>query len=85
MSQNLHFSKTKQKTWYHESHYSQSYRYYLKMVLMSLTAEQQWRHRHREHLWTQLQGGGRRWMDEESNMETYITVCKTASQWELAV
>ena len=39
----------------------------------------------RTDLWTW--GGGRREgeMYEESNMETYITVCKIDSQWEFAV
>ena len=55
---------------------------------MNLFAEQQ-RHRHRKetygHGW---EGGGdgeggREY--EESNMETYITICKIDSQWEFAV
>ena len=52
------------------------------MVLMNLFARQQWRNR--EHLWTW--GEGRE--DEmygESNMKTYITICKIDSQWEFAV
>ena len=56
--------------------------------MMNLFAEQQ-RHRHRKetygHGW---EGGGegeggREY--EESNMETYITICKIDSQWEFAV
>ena len=30
-------------------------------------------------------GGGRRGWEGESNMETYITICKIKSQWEFAV
>ena len=52
-----------------------------------LIAGQQWRHRHREQKTYGHSGG---WWGEggrygESNMETYITICKTDSQWEFAV
>ena len=37
-------------------------------------------------LWTQrVQPGGESEMNGESNMETYIIMCKTDSQWEFAV
>ena len=37
-------------------------------------------------LWTQLVGEeGERGRYGENNMETYITICKTDSQWEFAV
>ena len=52
------------------------------MFLKNLFMGQQWRNR--EHLWTW--GEGRE--DErygESNMKTYITICKIDSQWEFAV
>ena len=54
---------------------------------MNLFAEQQWRHRHREQNflpWGQGEEGEAE-MYEESNMETYITICKIDSQWEFAV
>ena len=44
-----------------------------KMVLMNLFARQQWRNRCREQMYG------------ESNMKTYITICKIDSQWEFAV
>ena len=52
---------------------------------MKLFAGQKWRHRHRKQ--TYGHGG---WRKErvgymESNMETYITLCKTESQWKLAM
>ena len=40
-----------------------------KMVLMNLSAGQQWRHRHREQ--TDGHGGGEGGTDGESSMETY--------------
>ena len=40
----------------------------------------------RTDLWTWVGGGRReREMYGESNMETYITICKIDSQWEFAV
>ena len=54
------------------------------MVLMKLFAKQEWRHRHRE----QTYGRGERGKGEghrESNMETYITICKIDSQREFAI
>ena len=49
------------------------------MVLKNLFAGQQWRNRHREQTYGHGERGG------ESNMETYITICKIDSQWEFAV
>ena len=55
------------------------------MVLQNLFTGQQWRNRHRE----QTYGHGERERESEvygeSNMETYITICKIDSQWEFAV
>ena len=50
-----------------------------KTVLMNLFAGQQWRHRQRTDVWTRgvgvlEEGEGR--TKGESNMETYITICK---------
>ena len=58
-----------------------------KMVLMKLFTRQQWRHRHREQTYGNgWRGrGGEGGMYGESNMETYITMCKIDSQWEFAV
>ena len=51
---------------------------------MNLFAEQQWRHRQKTDLWTQGEEGEDE-MYGESNVETYITICKIDSQWEFAV
>ena len=54
------------------------------MVLKNLFTGQQWRNRHRidcEH----GERGGQDEMYGKSNMETYITICKTDSQQEFAV
>ena len=55
------------------------------MVLKNLFTGQQWRNRHRE--WNY--GHGKRGAEGEiygkSNMETYITIYKIESQWEIAV
>ena len=55
------------------------------MVLKNLFAGQHWRNRHREQTYGHGEGGGEREMYRESNMETYITMCKIDSQWEFAV
>ena len=56
-----------------------------KMVLKNLFTGQQWRNRHREQTYAHGERGGEGEMFGESNMETYITVCKIDSQWEWAV
>ena len=56
-----------------------------KMVLMNLFARQQWRNRRREQTYGHRERGGQGEMYGESNMETYITIWKTDSQWEFAV
>ena len=56
-----------------------------KMVLENLFAGQQWRKRHREHTYGHGERGGEGKMYGESNMETYITMCKIDSQREFAV
>ena len=55
------------------------------MVLKNLFAGQQWRNRHTEYTYGHGERGGEGKMYGKSNMETYITVCKIDSQWELAV
>ena len=55
------------------------------MVSKSLFAGQQWRNRHREQTYGHGERGGEGKMHGESNMETYITICKIDSQWEFAV
>ena len=47
-----------------------------KMVLKNLFAGQQWRNRHREQTHGHGERGGEGEMRGESNMETYITICK---------
>ena len=49
------------------------------MVLENLFAGQQWRKR--EQIYGHGERGGEGKMYEESNMETYITICKIDSQW----
>ena len=53
------------------------------MVLKNLFTGQQWRNRHREQTYGERGGEGE--MYGESNMETYITICKIDSQQEFAV
>ena len=55
------------------------------MVLENLFTRQQWRNRHREQTYGHGDRGGEGEMYGESNMETYITICKIDSQWEFAV
>ena len=55
------------------------------MALKNLFAGQQWRNRHREQTYGHGERGGEGEMDGESNMETYITICKIDSQWEFAM
>ena len=53
---------------------------------MKLFAGQQWRHRHREQIYGHREGEeGESVMYGESNMETYITICKIDSQGEFAI
>ena len=51
-----------------------------KMVLKNLFKGQQQRNRHREQTYEHGEGGGEGEMCGESNMETYITICKIDSQ-----
>ena len=51
----------------------------------NLFAGQQWRNRHRELTYGHGERGGEGDMYGESNMKTYITICKIDSQWEFAV
>ena len=56
------------------------------MVLKNLfTMEKQWRNRRREQTYGHREREGEGEVDGESNMETYITICKIDSQRELAV
>ena len=55
------------------------------MVLKNLFTGQQWRNRHRQQTYGHGEREGESEMYGESNMETYITICKICSQWELAV
>ena len=55
------------------------------MVLRNLFAGQQWRNRHKEQTYGHGERVGEGEMNGESNMETYITICKTDSQWEFAI
>ena len=54
------------------------------MVLKNLFAGQQWRNRHKEQTYGRG-SGGKGEIYAESNMEAYITICKTDSQKEFAV
>ena len=55
------------------------------MVLKNLFAGQQWRNRYAEQTDGHGERGGEGEMYGESNMETYITICKTDSQREFPV
>ena len=54
-----------------------------KMVLMILFTGQQRKLRHKEQNFGH-RGKDKGWMTWESNIETYITICKIDSQWEFA-
>ena len=54
------------------------------MLPMNIFAGQQWRNRHREQTYGHGERGGEGEIHGESNMETYITICKIDSQWEFA-
>ena len=56
-----------------------------KMVRNNLFAGQQWRNRHRTQTYGHGERGGESELYGESNMETYITICKIDSQREFAV
>ena len=56
-----------------------------RMVLKNLFIGQQWRKRQREQTYRHGERGGEGEMCGESNMETYITICKIDSQREFAV
>ena len=55
------------------------------MVLKNLFAGQHWRNRHREQTYEHRERRGEGEMYGESNMETYITICKIDSQREFAI
>ena len=54
------------------------------MVRENLFAGQQWRKRHREQTFEHREKGEGE-MYGESNVETYIIICKIDRQWEFAV
>ena len=56
-----------------------------KKALKHLFTRQQWRNRHSEQSYGHGERGREGEMYGESNMETYITVCKIDSQREFAV
>ena len=56
-----------------------------KMGLKNLLAGQQWRNRHREQTYGHGEMEGEGEMYGESNMETYITICKIDSQQKFAL
>ena len=55
------------------------------MVLKNLFTGQQWRKRHREQTYGPGKRGGEGEMFGNSNLETYITICKIDSQREFSV
>ena len=55
------------------------------MVLKNLFAGEQWKNRHREQTYGHRERRGEGEMYGETDMETYITVCKMDSQWEFAL
>ena len=55
------------------------------MVLINLFSRQQWRNRNREQTYGHRELEAKDEMYGESNVETYITICKIDSQWDFAV
>ena len=55
------------------------------MVPKNLFVAQQWRNKHREQTYGHGERGEEGEMYGESNMETYITICKIESQWEFTL
>ena len=55
------------------------------MVLKNLFAGQQWKKTHREQTYRHGERWGEGEIYGESNMETYVTICKIDSQWEISV
>ena len=55
-----------------------------KMLLKNLLTGKQWRNRSGEQTCRHGERGEEGEMYGESNMETYITICKIDSQWEFA-
>ena len=55
------------------------------ILLKNLFTGEQQRNRHKEQTDGHGERGGEGEMYERSNMDTYITICKIDSQWELAV
>ena len=55
------------------------------MVPKNVIAGQQWRNRHRQWTYGHGKRGGEGKMYGESNMETYITICKIDSQFRFVV
>ena len=55
------------------------------MVLKNLFAGQQWRSRHIEEIYGHGERGGEGEVYGESNMKTYITICKIDSQQEFSI
>ena len=56
-----------------------------KMALKNLFTGQQWKKVHREQTYGHGERGGEGQMYGKSNMETYTTICKIASQQEFSV
>ena len=48
----------------------------------NIFTRQQWRNRHGEQTYGPGQRGGEGELYGQSNMETYVTICKIDSQWE---
>ena len=76
-------SEVKEKDKYHII--THIYMESIEIVLKNFLAGQQWRSRHREQTYGREERGGEAEMNGESNMETYITICKIDSQQQFAV
>ena len=55
------------------------------MILKNLFTGHQWRNRHRKETYGHGERGGEGEMYGKSNVETYITICKTDSQQKFAI
>ena len=54
-----------------------------KILLKNVFIGKQWKTRHREQTYGHGERGGEGEMYAKTNMETYITICKIDSQWNL--
>ena len=54
------------------------------VLIMNLSSGHQWKNSHREQTYGHGERGGDGEMYGESDMETYMTICKIDRKWEIA-